>query len=91
VIEARSQQIGCLLQVNGIIRERVRAIVDYIIMKCHECEDMTRTTFFVAVMTFVRQIMSDLECLQGDLDHRHVARPTDICGDPGAVEALMYS
>jgi len=74
VLEARSQQIGRLLQEKGIIRERVRAIADYIVMKCHECEDMTRTIFFAAVMTFVRQIMSGLERLQGDLAHRPVAR-----------------
>ncbi|XP_070005630.1 uncharacterized protein [Nicotiana sylvestris] len=54
VLEARSQQIGRLLQEKGIIRERIRGIADYIVMKCHECEDMTRSTFFAAVMTFVR-------------------------------------
>ncbi|XP_070029634.1 spindle pole body component 110-like [Nicotiana sylvestris] len=90
VLEARSQQIGCLLQEKGIIRERVRAIANYIVMKCHECEDMTRTTFFAAVMTFVRQIMSDLDRLQGDLAHRPATRLTDVPQPPG-VEALMYS
>ncbi|XP_019241641.1 PREDICTED: uncharacterized protein LOC109221627 [Nicotiana attenuata] len=39
-------------------------------------------------MTFVRQIMSDLERLQGDLAQRPVARPNDIPRAPG-VEALM--
>ncbi|XP_070009427.1 uncharacterized protein [Nicotiana sylvestris] len=91
VLEARTQQIGCLLQEKCIIRERVRAIADYIVMKCHGCEDMTRTTFFSAVMTFVRQIMSDLERLQGDLAHRPVARQNDVPQAPGAIEALMYS
>ncbi|XP_019265868.1 PREDICTED: uncharacterized protein LOC109243399 [Nicotiana attenuata] len=77
-----------LLQEKGIIRERVRAIADYIVMKCQKCEDMTRTTFFVAVMTFVRQIMSDLKRLQGDLAHRPVARPTNVPRAP-RVEALI--
>ncbi|XP_070019970.1 spindle pole body component 110-like [Nicotiana sylvestris] len=90
VLEARSQQIGHLLQEKGIIRERVREIAVYIIIKRHECEDMTRTTFFATVMTFVRQIMSDLERLQGDLTHRPLARPTDVPRAIG-VEALMYS
>nr|XP_016509128.1 PREDICTED: uncharacterized protein LOC107826642 isoform X2 [Nicotiana tabacum] len=90
VLEAWNQQIGRLLQEKGIIWERVRAIADYIIMKFHECEDMTRTTFFAVVMTFVRQIMCDLERLQGDLAHRPVARPNDVPRAPG-VEALMYS
>ncbi|XP_070002924.1 uncharacterized protein [Nicotiana sylvestris] len=49
---------------------------------------MTRTTFFGAVITFARQIMSDLERLQGDLAHRPVARPNDIPRAPG-VKALM--
>lgn len=89
-LEAQNQQIGRLLQEKGIIRERVRAIADYIVMKCHECEDMTRTTFFAAVMTFVHQIMSDLERLQGDLAHRPVVRPNDVPQAPG-VEALIYS
>ncbi|XP_019262543.1 PREDICTED: uncharacterized protein LOC109240367 [Nicotiana attenuata] len=46
VLGARSQQIGRLLQEKGIIRERVRRIVDYIVMKCNECEGMTRSMFF---------------------------------------------
>nr|XP_009798215.1 PREDICTED: uncharacterized protein LOC104244481 isoform X2 [Nicotiana sylvestris] len=92
VLEARSQKIGCLLQENGIIRERIRAIANYILMKCHECEDMTRATFFATVMTFVRQIMNDLDLLQGDLGHRPMARPTDVPRAPGVVlKALMYS
>ncbi|XP_019259543.1 PREDICTED: uncharacterized protein LOC109237668 isoform X2 [Nicotiana attenuata] len=92
VLEARSLQIGRLLQEKGIIRERVRAIADYIVRKCHECEDMTRTTFFATVMTFVRQIMNDLDRLQGDLAHRPVARPADVPRAPGVVlEALLYS
>lgn len=89
VLEARNQQIGRLLQEKGIVRERVRAIAYYIVMKCHACEDMTQTTFFAAVMTFVRQIMSDLERLQGYLARRPV-RPDDVPRAPG-VEALMYS
>ncbi|XP_070002767.1 uncharacterized protein [Nicotiana sylvestris] len=91
ILEARTQQIGLLLQEKSIIKERIKTIADYIIMKCHKCEDMTRTTFFAAVMTFVRQIMSDLECLQGDLVHRPMERPTDVPRAPRAVEALMYS
>lgn len=83
VLEARSQQIGCLLQDKGIIREMVREIADYIIMKFHECEDMTRSTFFAAVMTFVHQIMDDLYHLQGDLARRPVVRPTDVLRAPG--------
>nr|XP_009785241.1 PREDICTED: tropomyosin-1-like [Nicotiana sylvestris] len=37
VLEGRTQQIGRLLQEKGIIRERVRVITDYIVMKCYEC------------------------------------------------------
>ncbi|XP_019259385.1 PREDICTED: uncharacterized protein LOC109237526 [Nicotiana attenuata] len=54
VLEARNQHIGRLLQEKGRIRERIRTIADYITMKCQACEDMTRSTFFAAVMTFVR-------------------------------------
>ncbi|XP_019232631.1 PREDICTED: uncharacterized protein LOC109213303 [Nicotiana attenuata] len=76
---------------KGRIRERVRAIADYIVVKYQACEDMTRTSFFTTMMTFVRQIMSDLERLQGDLAYRPVARPNDAPQAPGAFEALMYS
>ncbi|XP_070025351.1 uncharacterized protein [Nicotiana sylvestris] len=78
VLEDRNQQIGRLLQEKGRIRERIRAIADYITVKCKMCEDMTRATFFAVVMTFVRQIMSDLERLQGDLAYRLAARPNDV-------------
>ncbi|XP_070029704.1 uncharacterized protein [Nicotiana sylvestris] len=91
VLEARNQQVGRLLQEKGRIRERVRAIADYIVVKWQAYEDMTRTTFFVAVMAFVRQIMNDLERLQRDLAYRPVARPNDIPRALGAFEALMYS
>ncbi|XP_070002359.1 uncharacterized protein [Nicotiana sylvestris] len=84
VLDARSQQIGRLLQEKGIIRERVRRIADYIVMKCNECEDMTRSTFFASVMIFVRQIMDDLFRLQEDMEQRPAARPTGP-----AVDALM--
>ncbi|XP_070010206.1 uncharacterized protein [Nicotiana sylvestris] len=60
VLEARSRQIGRLLQEKGIIRERVRRIADYITMKCSACEDMTRSMFFSTVMIFTRQIMEEL-------------------------------
>nr|XP_009774690.1 PREDICTED: tropomyosin-1-like [Nicotiana sylvestris]XP_016487725.1 PREDICTED: tropomyosin-1-like [Nicotiana tabacum] len=53
VLEARSKQIGRLLQEKGVIRERIRRIADYIVMKCNECEDMTRSMFFTAVIIFV--------------------------------------
>ncbi|XP_070029580.1 uncharacterized protein [Nicotiana sylvestris] len=66
-LEARAQQIGRLLQENGIIRERVRRIADYITIKCIKREDTTRSMFFAIVMTFVCQIMEDLYHLQGDL------------------------
>ncbi|XP_070013723.1 uncharacterized protein [Nicotiana sylvestris] len=82
VLEARNQQIGRLLQEKGRIRERIRTIADYITMKCQACEDMTRTTFFAAVMTFVRQVISDLERLQGDLAFRPTARPNDVLRAP---------
>ncbi|XP_070015590.1 uncharacterized protein [Nicotiana sylvestris] len=88
VLEARNQQIGWLLQEKCRTRERIRTIADYITMKCQACEDMTRTTFFAAVMIFVRQVMSNLERLQGDLAYQPVARPNDIPRAPGA---LMYS
>ncbi|XP_070037170.1 uncharacterized protein [Nicotiana tomentosiformis] len=55
VLEARAQQIGRLLQEKGVIRMRIKEIADYVVMKCHECEDMTRPMFFAFVMTFVRQ------------------------------------
>ncbi|XP_075093098.1 uncharacterized protein LOC142172922 [Nicotiana tabacum] len=55
---------------------------------CHICEDMTHTTFFAAVMTFVKQIMNDLDRLQRDLAHRPVARPNDVSRAPGT---LIYS
>ena len=87
-LEARAQQIRRLLQEKGVIRERIRNITDYIVMKCQVCEDMTRTTFFAAVMKFVKQIMSDLDQLQRDLAYRPAARPNDILRAPGA---LMYS
>ncbi|XP_070019976.1 uncharacterized protein [Nicotiana sylvestris] len=61
VLEACNQQIGRLLQEKGVIRERIRNIADYIVMKCQICEDMTRTTFFAAVMTFVKQIMNNFD------------------------------
>ncbi|XP_070004847.1 uncharacterized protein [Nicotiana sylvestris] len=40
-------------------------------------------------MTFVLQIMSDLERLQRDLAYRHVVRPNDVPRALGAFEALM--
>ncbi|XP_070002442.1 uncharacterized protein [Nicotiana sylvestris] len=88
VLEAQNQQIGRMLQEKGRIRERIRTIAEYITMKCQACEDMTRTTFFAAVTTFVRQVMHDLERLQGDLAFRPSARPNDVPRAPGA---LMYS
>ncbi|XP_070022061.1 uncharacterized protein [Nicotiana sylvestris] len=92
VLEARSQQIGCLLQDKGVIRERIRGIADYVVMKCHECEDMTKSMFFSAVMIFVRQIMDDLYRLQEDMERRPTAKPTDVPRAPRLVlEALMYS
>ena len=91
VLEARSQEIRRLLQEKGIIRERVRAIVDYIFMKCHECEDITKSMFFASVMTFVRQVMVDLDHLQEDIARRPVRRPADVQQAPRVpVEALMY-
>jgi len=88
VLEARNQQIGRLLQEKGRFRERTKTIAEYITMKCQTCEDMTRTTFFAAVMTFVRQVMSDFERLQGDFAFRPAARPNDVPRAPGV---LMYS
>jgi len=87
-LEARAQQIGRLLQGKGVIREKIRNIADYIVMKCQICEDMTNTTFFAAVMTFVKQIMSDLDRLQRDLAYRPAARLNDVPWAPGT---LMYS
>ncbi|XP_070015088.1 uncharacterized protein [Nicotiana sylvestris] len=86
VLEDRSQQIGRLLQEKGIIRERVRRIADYIVMKCNKCKDMTLSMFFASVMIFVRQIMDELFCLQEDMAHMPATRPTGA-----TVEALMYS
>ncbi|XP_070043007.1 uncharacterized protein [Nicotiana tomentosiformis] len=34
---------------------RIKERADYVVMKCHECEDMTKSMFFASVMTFVRQ------------------------------------
>jgi len=42
------------------------------------------------VMTFFRQVMSDLEQLQGDLAHKPATRRNDAPQLP-AVEALIYS
>jgi len=89
VLEARSQQIGCLLQEKGIIREKVRRIADYIVMKCIEYEDMTRSTFFSTVMIFVHQIMDDLYRLQDDMTRRPATRPVGV--PRAGLEALMYS
>ncbi|XP_070056489.1 uncharacterized protein [Nicotiana tomentosiformis] len=63
VLEARAQQIGRLLQEKGVIRMRIKEIADYVVMKCHECEDMTKSMFFASLMTFVRQEMVDLDHL----------------------------
>lgn len=87
-LEVRAQHIGRLLQEKGVIRERIRNIADYIVIKCQICEDMTRTTFFKAVLTFVKQIMSDLDRLQRDLAYRPTARPNDVSRAPGT---LIYS
>ncbi|XP_019251239.1 PREDICTED: uncharacterized protein LOC109230170 [Nicotiana attenuata] len=70
VLGARSQQIGRLLQEKGIIKERVRSIADYIVMKCNECEHMTRSMFFASVKIFFQQIMDDLFRLQEDRANR---------------------
>lgn len=67
VLEARAQQIGRLLQENGVIRMRIKELADYAAMKCHECEDMTRSMFFASVMSFARQVMADLELLQEEI------------------------
>nr|XP_033512404.1 uncharacterized protein LOC117277092 [Nicotiana tomentosiformis] len=92
VLEARSQQIGRLLQEKGVIRMRIKEIVDYVAMKCHECEDMTRSMFFASVITFVRQVMDDLEYLQEEIARRPASRPTDVPRGPGVVlEAIIYS
>jgi len=71
---------------------RIKEIVDYVVMKCHECEDMTKSMFFATVMNFVRQVMVDLEYLQEEIACRPASRPTDVPRAPGvALEALMYS
>ncbi|XP_070053530.1 uncharacterized protein [Nicotiana tomentosiformis] len=91
VLEARAQQIGRLLPEKGVIRMRIKEIADYVVMKCHECEDMTSSMFFASVMTFIRQVMVDLDHLQEDIAHRPVRRTTDVPQAPGVlVEALMY-
>lgn len=91
MLEARAQQIGRLLQEKGVIRMRIKEIADYVVMKCHECEDMTKSMFFASVMTFVRQVMVDLDHLQEDIARRPVQRPADVPQAPGVpVEALMY-
>jgi len=76
------------MQEKGIIREMVRRIADYIMMKCNDCEDMTRSMFFATVI-FVRQIMDDLYRLQNDMACRPAARPVGI--PRAGLEALMYS
>lgn len=92
VLEARSQQIGRFLQEKGVIRMRIKEIADYVAMKCHECEDMTRSMFFTSVMTFVRHVMDDLEYLQEEIARRPTSRPIDVPRGPGVVlESLMYS
>nr|XP_009608940.1 uncharacterized protein LOC104102811 isoform X2 [Nicotiana tomentosiformis] len=91
VLEARAQQIGRLLQEKGVIRMRIKEIADYVVMKCHECEDMTRSMFFASVMIFVRQVMVDLDRLQEDIARRPVRRPANVPQASGVpVEALMY-
>lgn len=67
VLKARNDQIGHFLQEKGRTRERILTIAHSITRKCQVCENMTRTTIFVAVMTFVKKIMNDLEQLQRGL------------------------
>lgn len=70
VLKDRTQQFGCLLQEKGIIKTRIKEIVDYVMMKYHEYEDITRYMFFATMMTFVRQVMDDLGRLQEDIAQR---------------------
>ncbi|XP_070010882.1 uncharacterized protein [Nicotiana sylvestris] len=90
-LEAKTQQIGSLLQEKGVIRERVKRVATYITMKCSSCEDMTRSMFFATVMIFVCRVMEDLYHLQEDLASWPTARPNDAPRVPGTVEELMYS
>ncbi|XP_070029015.1 uncharacterized protein [Nicotiana sylvestris] len=90
-LEARTEQIGRLLQEKGIIRERVKRVANYIAMKCSSCEDMTRYMFFATVMIYIRRVMEDLYRLQGDLASRPATRPNDAPRVPRTIEALMYS
>lgn len=85
VLEARSRQIGRLLQEKGIIRERVRRIAYYITMKCSAWEDMTRSMFFATVRIFVRQIIQELYRVKDGMASRPVSVPR------AGLEALMYS
>lgn len=69
---------------------RVKEIADYVTIKCHE-SDMVRSMFFASVMSFVRQMMVDLDLLQQDIARRPVQRPFDAPQAPGVLmEALMY-
>ena len=90
-LEAKTEQIGRLLQEKGVIRERVKMVANYIAMKCSSCEDMTRSMFFATVMIFVRQVMEDLYHLQGGLASWPAARSNDALLVLGTFEALMYS
>lgn len=57
VLEAHNQQIIWLLQEKGRIREGIRGIANYIVMKCQASEQIGRTSFFATVMIFVHQVM----------------------------------
>ncbi|XP_070008103.1 dynein regulatory complex subunit 4-like [Nicotiana sylvestris] len=89
-LEARTEQIGRLLQEKGVIREQVKRVANYIAIKCSSCEDMTRSMFFATVMIFVCRVMEDLYHLQDDLASRPATWPNDAPRVPGTVEALMY-
>ena len=90
VLEARNNQVRRLLIEKGRTRDRIETIAHAILRRCRACEDMTRTTFFSAVMIYVKRTMYELEQLERDLAPKPAARPNDAPRAP-TFEALMYS
>lgn len=61
-------------------------------IKCHECEDITRLMFFASVMKFIRQVIANLDYLKHDIAQRPVQRSNNVPQAPKEpTEALMYS
>ncbi|XP_070005431.1 uncharacterized protein [Nicotiana sylvestris] len=89
VLKARNYQIERLLIEKGQTRDKIKTIAHAIIRRCLWCEDMTRTTFFSAVLIYVKRTMYELEQLERDLAPKPAARPNDAPRVP-VFNALMY-